>query len=413
MNKAVSCLLLALLLVSAKALSQTAEQAFERAMAARERGELHEAIRGLHAILARHPGLNRARLELAVAYYQALDHRAALEHARRVLADPTTPEAVRANVRRLVASIEADARTHSWSGFASAGWLYDSNVSAGPASPSYEVGGTIIALDAGAVKRGDHAATLSVGGAHRYLSPLRLSLGGREGALLWLSQAALHAVDYFDESAFDLRVLTLTTGPAWIAPPRLRASAPLQLDRLELGGTHYLDIAGASPAVTFTTGGRLELQLDGQLQKRDFKRAVDAGRDSGYRSAGLQAGRPLSGFTLQAGVRAYRDDADDARFDSRGSELFGVLGRPLGERASAYARLAWQRTRYDEPDPLAATGRTDRERRLSLGASWRLGATADDPWSVNLSYLDTRHRSNLALYAFTRRQVGAWIQRVF
>jgi GAF domain-containing protein len=58
---------------------ESPQQLFERAMRERERGELHQAIRSFHAILDEHPGLNRARLELAVAYYQALDHRAALE----------------------------------------------------------------------------------------------------------------------------------------------------------------------------------------------------------------------------------------------------------------------------------------------------------------------------------------------
>src|SRR5687767_5545484 len=136
---------------------ESPQQTFERAMRERERGELHEAIRSFHAILDEHPGLNRARLELAVAYYHALDHRAALEQARRVLADPATPPAVRANVERLVAQIEAEAAPHRFGGFASAGFLYDSNVSAGPASPSYEVGGSLIPLDPNAVRRSDNA----------------------------------------------------------------------------------------------------------------------------------------------------------------------------------------------------------------------------------------------------------------
>src|SRR5687767_236738 len=137
-------LLAALVLVAAQAAAQSPQETFERAMRERERGELHEAIRSFHAILDEHPGLNRARLELAVAYYHALDHRAALEQARRVLADPSTPPEVRANVERLIAQIEAEAAPHRVSVFVSAGLLYDSNVSAGPASPSYQVGGGLI-----------------------------------------------------------------------------------------------------------------------------------------------------------------------------------------------------------------------------------------------------------------------------
>src|SRR6185295_18398241 len=104
-------------------------------------------------------------------------------------------------------------------------------------------------------------------------------------------------------------------GPAWISPPRLRASAPLQFDRLDLGSDHYLDMIGASPAVGFGGPGDTEAQLDAQWQQRAYRRTIDAGRDSRYRSVGLQAGRVISGMTLQAGARLNRDDADDSRFD--------------------------------------------------------------------------------------------------
>jgi hypothetical protein len=382
-------------LLALQVVAQTPEESFERAMAQRSRGELEESIRGFQALLAQHPSLNRARLELAVAYYQALDHRAALEHARRVLADPATPPTVRENVQRLIERIEADARPHTFSAFASAGLLYDSNVSAGPASPSYEIGATLVSLDPGAVKRSDSAATLTLGASHRYLTGARPKLGAREGALLWLSQAGLHAVDYFDENPYDLRVLTLSTGPAWLAPPRLRASAPLQLDRLDLGEAHYLDILAWSPALSLPLDG-VELQLDAQLQSRNYQRAVDAGRDSAYRGAGLQLGRVFSWLSFQAGLRYYRDDAEAGSFDSRGEELFAAAARELG-RASAYARLTFQRTRYDEPDPIAAAPRRDRERRLSLGLTYR--------WA-SLSFLHTSHRSSVGFYEFDRRQVA-------
>ena len=398
---------------AAPAFPQSAEEIFRDAMAKRGRGELHEAIRGFHAILAQHPGLNRVRLELAVAYYQLMDHVPALEHARAVLADPSTPPAVRENVERLVAAIEAEARPHAFSGFGSAGLLYDSNVTAGPASPSYELGGSLVALDAGALERSDEALSLTLGGSHRYLARWRPQVGGREGALLWQSQAIVHRLDYFNESDFDLTVLTLTSGPAWISPPRLRISAPVQYDRLELGPAHYLDILGIAPAVVAGDSGGTELQLDAQLQERDYKRDVDAGRDARYTAAGLQLGRVISGMTVQAGARYYREDADEGRWDSRGTEWFAFVARQIGSRSSAYARLAYLRSRYDEPDPIAGASRRDRETRLSAGLSYRLGAGRDEPWSASLTFLDIGHRSDIALYAFDRRQVGLTLTRAF
>ena len=382
-------------------------------MAARSRGDLHEAIRGFQTLLDRHPALNRARVELAIAYYHALDHRAALEEARRVLADPATPPAVRANLERLIAQIEADAEPHRWSHNVSLGYLHDSNVTAGPSSPGYEAGGTQLAVDASAVKRSDSALTFAFGASHRWLSPLRPGIAGRDGALLWQSQALFNRVDYRHETPYNLQVLTLATGPAWISPPRLRAAAPLQYDRLDLGRDHYLDILGSSPSVVFGGPAGTELQLDAQLQARGYRRASEAGRDSRYRAAGLQVGRVIARLTLQGGVRYNRDDADDSRWDYRGHEWFAFLAGTFAERGSAYARLARSHYRYDEPDPLAATGRTDRETRWSLGAAWRLGGSTQEPISASVGLLEMRHSSSIAFYAFDRRQLSVTLSSVF
>jgi tetratricopeptide (TPR) repeat protein len=418
-----ACLLRALgafAIVAAEAAAQdvsrreeTPQEIFERAMRERERGDLHEAIRSFHAILDEHPGLNRARVELAVAYYHAMDYQAALEQARRVLADPATPPAVRGNVQRLIAQIEVEAQPHRFSGFSSIGLLHDSNVSVGPASPSYEVGGNLLSLDPKAVKRSDNALTVTLGGSHRYLSGIRPGIGGRDGALLWQSQALFNRVGYRNETAYDLQVLTLTTGPAWISPPRLRASAPLQFDRLDLGSDHYIDILGVSPAVVFGGPASTEVQVDARLQNRAYKRPIDGGRDSRYHSFGLQAGRVTSAMTLQAGARLNRDHADERRWNYRGSEWFGLVARHIAERTTGYLRFTYLRNGYDQRDPVTGTGRTDRETRLALGASYRFGTGSDDPWSANVTLLDIRHRSDVPFYAFNRSQLSFTVTRAF
>lgn len=411
-------LMAALALAAAHAVAQEApredpQQVFERALRERERGELADAIRSFQAILDEHPGLNRARLELAVAYYRALDHRAALEHARRVLADPATPPEVRANVERLIAQIEAEAAPHKFTAYASGGFLYDSNVSAGPAGPSYEVGGSLISLDPNAVKHSDHAYLVTLGGSHRYQSGLRPGVGGREGALLWQSQALYSLVDYRNESAYDLQVFTLTTGPAWISPPRWRVSAPFQFDHLQLGGERYLDIFGFSPALVFGAPAGYELTYDAHVQTRRYHRLVDAGRDSEYYGLGVQAGRLISGMTAQAGARFNREDADAGHFDYSGSEVFGLFAMSPMQGVSAYARLTYVYNRYDDADPVAGIGRTDRETRMALGASYLFGRGSPQPWSAAATWVETRHRSSVAFYAFERRQVSVTLTRSF
>jgi tetratricopeptide (TPR) repeat protein len=413
-GRSARCALAALVLAAAQAAAQDSpQQIFERALQERDRGDLYEAIRSFHAILDQNPGLARARLELAVAYYHALDHRAALEQARRVLADPATPPAVRANVERLIAQIEAEARPHRFGGFVSGGWLYDSNVTAGPPSPSFEVGGSFVGLDPAAVERSDGALAIALGASHRYLSGWRPGVGGREGALLWQSQALLNVLDYRHENAFDLRVLTLTTGPAWISPPRLRFHAPFQYDRLELGDAHYLDILSVSPTLVTGTPAGFELTVETYLQERSYRRAIDVGRDADYSYLGLQVGRVFSAMTVQAGVRRTRENADDPQWDYRGTELTGyVAGEPIA-RVSAYLRLTYSTYDYEGLDALTGASRSDTETRISLGASYRFATGPGEPWSTAVSLLDIRHRSDLSIYSFDRRQVSLTVTRSF
>ena len=393
--------------------SESPQATFERAMQERARGDLHEAIRSFETLLSQNPALNRARVELAVAYYHAMDHRAALQQARLVLADPNTPPTVRKNLERLVAQIEAEAQPHRWSHNVSLGWLHDSNVTAGPSSQSYDAGGTLLGVESGAVKRSDSALTYAFGVSHRWFSPFRPGIGERDGALLWQSQAQFNKVAYRHETAYNLQVLSLSTGPAWISPPRLRAAAPLQYDRLDLGGDHYLDIVGSSPSVVFGGPAGTELQLDAQLQMRGYRRSSEAGRDSRYRAAGVQVGRVIARLTLQGGLRYHRDDADDAQWDYRGQEWFALLAGAFAERGSAYLRFSRLHNRYDEADPSTAAGRTDRESRWSLGAAWRLSGTVQEPVSLSFGVLDIHHRSSVPFYAFERQQWSLTLSSVF
>jgi hypothetical protein len=334
-----------------------------------------------------------------------MDYAAALAQARRVLDDPQTPAPVRENVERFIAGIEAAAKPHAVSFFGSFGLLYDSNVTAGPASPTYELATGLLTLDPDAVRRADHAITLTLGISHRYLAwP---AVAERRAAFLWQSTALVQRFDYRDEHGFDLDVLALSTGPAWIFPPRLRVSLPLQLEHLALGGGDYLDVAGAAPAAVLALGAsRTELELNSQFQRRDYRRGIDAGRDSRYAAVGLQLSRLFGTVTAQAGARAFHEDAEAGRWDHDGDEWFAVLGWQV-RRFSAYARFVRLRANYNEPDPLALVARHDRQQRFAFGASYRIATGGGDPWSLRFVLLEVRHRSDVSFYGYERRQATA------
>jgi tetratricopeptide (TPR) repeat protein len=118
------------------------EQLFEAGMEALEDDRLQSAMRAFQSILSQQPGLHRARLELALAYYQALQYDEARQHAQQVLDDPQTPPEVRVTVLAFLAQLEKDQQAflvrHTFKPSIGVGLMYDSNVNVGPGSDIVE-----------------------------------------------------------------------------------------------------------------------------------------------------------------------------------------------------------------------------------------------------------------------------------
>ena len=117
------------------------EALFSKGLKSRAAGELQESIEAFQSILSIEPTLQRARLELAISYFKALNYAEARRQAQQVLDDPATPDAVKENIRR---------------------FLQD------------------IALAPSANPARDQALTVSAGISHRYLSPSPTAIAGKE-----------------------------------------------------------------------------------------------------------------------------------------------------------------------------------------------------------------------------------------
>ncbi|MBU3990575.1 MAG: tetratricopeptide repeat protein, partial [Gammaproteobacteria bacterium] len=82
------------------------EKLFKEGIFQREQGNVFTSIEALETVLSNQPSLHRARLELAVAYFRAMNYEQAQQQAQRVLDDPKTPENVRLAVLAFMAQIK-------------------------------------------------------------------------------------------------------------------------------------------------------------------------------------------------------------------------------------------------------------------------------------------------------------------
>ncbi|MFY9477482.1 MAG: hypothetical protein WAQ08_07440 [Aquabacterium sp.] len=114
-----------------------ADEQYRQALYQRETGEPYTAIETLESLLSANPTLNRARMELAVAYYRTLNFARAKAESQRVLDDPQTPENVKLSVLSFLKQLELEEKAafekpHKFEPNVALGLLYDSNVNAGP-----------------------------------------------------------------------------------------------------------------------------------------------------------------------------------------------------------------------------------------------------------------------------------------
>jgi hypothetical protein len=409
-----------LLLSGAGALAvEDAQSQFDTAMRAIEADELRTARKNLVELLAGNPSLHRARLELARVYYMTRNYPKARQEAQRVLDDPNTPPAVRTTVLAFLAQINEDerryAQRHQWTPSIYFGGMYDSNVNVGPDRDVVDINGTSFLVSPDSKEESDAAAVVNAAITHTYNPGSTFDSGEHTGFFLWQSDAGAYYRNYFDEDDYNLGVLTLRTGPAWIVPRHWRAWTMLQADQIWLGEESLALYTGLNPGVTWDLSGSTEVTLEGNVTQRQYWDDEEEGRDGWYEAATLSATHYLGNrnFAIQGGVGYAHFDADDERFGHQGPLAFGGLIWEAWRDGVVFARVAYQQYDYDGPEPGYNEARDDDEWRYTLGFDhdFRSGLLAD--WSLQGSWIYTDNPSNLDIYDYDRHVVNLGLARTF
>ncbi|HEX5392147.1 MAG TPA: hypothetical protein VFW68_02645 [Rhodocyclaceae bacterium] len=392
---------------------QEADEQFSHAMSLRESGEVGESIRLLQAVQAKQPK-DRVKLELAVAYYRALNFSKARSLAEEVLNQPSTPESVKVTIRQFLTQIEADSKPSTFTPFVSFGYVTDSNVNAGPSRSTLDIGGTSFTLGSGSVQNGDSGLNAMVGVNHRYLFDRPLTVAGTELAAMWQSQAAYYTMSYDNKKAYDLDVVSLSTGPVLISADNWRVSVPYQVSDIYLGHSRLATFQSLNPTVLWRLGN-WELSADGQYQDKTFISPQNAGRNSDVSSEGIAVGRTYQGgrYGFAVTARAFNEVATDIRFSNKGDD-YGVIltARPWDGWDFAF-RHNYRSTNYNGVEPLYNVARREHEERSSLGANYAFRGGVMDSWTLGLITTVTRNHSNVSIYDYSRIQTGLTLGRSF
>ena len=309
------------------------EDYFKEGMAALEEDRLATAIEKFRNILVIDPSLDRARLELALAYHRTLRYEEAERLAQQVLDDPLTPPDVRVTVLAFLAQVKRDSeifgQKNQFTPFVMGGVMRDSNVNVGPTTADIRIGDVDQTLTQQSLKQADNAYVLNTGIDHLYQSGKRVQIGERTGMLLWQSGASAYSRQYNNASDYDMVVASLNTGPAILMLRHWRASLQLQTDYMTLGDKALGWFHSVKPSMTWQQTDS-EFTWDANYTRRFYHQDVDKEREGDYVTTGLSGGRYFDNrrVVLSAGARVIKLIADDDRYGYKGFQV-NLLFSPL------------------------------------------------------------------------------------
>ncbi|MDH3978048.1 MAG: DUF2860 family protein [Gammaproteobacteria bacterium] len=393
---------------------------FESALKAIEEDRLRTAKRTLHELLARQPKLQRARLELARAYYLSYDYEEAEKLAEQVLEDPNTPPAVQTTVLAFLAQIRADQqqveKRNTWTPSIYAGLMYDSNVNFGPSRDVIDING-IPGIIAGASRqREDGAFVVNPGLGHTYNPNIRFESGEHTGFFVWQSELSGYYRKYFDENDYNFGVIRLRSGPTWLVPNQWRASIAVQGDQIWLDNSRLAFFTSLNPTFSWEATEDTTLTIDGYLTDRNYNRDIDDGRDGLYKWVELSANHFLKKDTLsiQAGI-GYGDlDADEDRFAYKGPQLFVGFVANAWENGFIHSRVRYRKFDYEGEEPLYNVSRDDDEYQFTLGFEHDIQTGFLKNWSVLGDWIYTDNQSDdVEIFKYDRHEVNLGLSRNF
>ncbi len=405
-------LTLAILAVPAYADEPDTTQAlFDEAMADRESGKVFKAINLFENVLQINPNLNRARLELAVAYYQATRYQDALEQFNKVLDDPSTPESVRLAILAYLGQLKSDQAkpegSQSLSYYVKAGLIYNTNIGTVPGTGNIIVNGVNFYLPTDKIAAAGSDIVLSA--SHRYRRKSPFNIGGAATRFEWQSQASISSNLYLEpnSSDYNLNIISALTGPALISTGRWVASIPLRIDEAYLGSSKLGAAVSINPYISFDLGKHSSILLESTLLSRTYSNEDNAGQQGtlAMAGAGYTTLLPSLNSGIQAGFRLLNRDADTEEFGYSGTTIYVSGYTTLSEHSSVYLKGNYRTFDYDAADTIFSGGtivREDKQSSLSIGYNHDFKDELKQEWTFNAEIGYTDNASNIDGYDYNR-----------
>jgi len=394
------------------------ETLFETAMQYRKDGQLFKSIEIFETILSKQPGLNRARLELAISYHLTRRFEDAKKELTRVLNDPETPESVKLSITAYLAQLAGDikiaAQRNTSSFYLSLGGFYDSNINLGPGNEIIEIKD----LPPSVAESSGNGGQFMFSWSQRSRASQAMHIGQRIVDFEWLTQATAYSKAHAaGDSDFNLSILTLNTGPALIAEKAWRAAFNFRLDKLYFGNDEYAEYLAINPLFTYSIQPDMEITFENITTARSYDQPQDQGLRGTMTSWIMDFAKFFSAQSIgiQGGIKYHDNGARDGYQHYKGAEIYLGGQIPLWTDARGYLTLSNRDYRYSAPDSNAGfTEKRDETERLAvLGVSHDFRKGSLKSWTLNAQFSYTDNNSNLDEFTYTRSVFELNMRRYF
>jgi len=363
--------------------------------AAVESGKLGEGVLALERYLLNFPGNDRARLELARAYFLLGEDGRALDEFSS-LRSKSLPQPVVLTIERYIDAIRLrQGRYETVSRFyVEAGLGRDSNVNSGVASSSISLPtlGNVFVSQAG-TRLADKFLHSAAGGF--------VSTPVAPGFSLFAG-ADLNLRSHETQTAFNQATGGVSAGASLIRDDHIyRLSAAF--NRAWIENDRYRDLTGASGEWIYQFNPRQSLNLGLSYSSLGFNGANSV-RDSAISalSAGFRQVLALPWQPIVSAGLTYAEERNQENRSDLGRLLTGFIAQITCSPAAEWgvnASYVANKSRFGAQDPLTLVSRSDEYRGLDLSLIYLINRSL----SVRGEYSISKNISNLALYEYGRR----------
>lgn len=349
-------------------------------------GHYKEAVGYYTKISPQDPVYLRVRLELGQAYAMLGQTKLAKREFNAVLA-ATPPPVVAENIRYFLALLESQKRVNLRASF---GYIYDSNVNAGPDDIITHGGWTID-------MRGKSDSGTSLGLALDTVKPYAADQS-------WQNSLSYRNTSYFKLHSSSWQELSLKSGPVLRGKTKA-LTWPMTVQSTYIDEKEYNLAYGFMPEWQLQAKPNRQLLLSASLLRQEYRTNGErSGSSWGVTIADRRFLKPgKAADYLEIGAGYDRVLADAAAYSSESWSGRISYYRQFNQNSWLLLQNSYAKTNYQGIDTYAlwVLGSTDPRKNNLNGWKAVFGLTKP-PWNYSLSYTLNRVNSNIDIYAYDR-----------